>query len=403
MRDCIPAFGDIFSFMNPPDLLDSSGPRCAGLASRLDDVLDRTIAGGRIVGTVVVVAQAGRVVYRRAAGRADRESGRVLRDDAIFLLSSVTKPVVALAAMHLVEEGRLDLDAPITRWLPEFRPRLAGGSAPAITAHHLLTHTAGLVYPGNAEHGLAYRERGVSSGLDGIFTSLEENLRRVSGAPLVAAPGDRWIYSLSMDVLGAVIEVVTGRPLAQALRELVLEPLGMRDSGFDVADSERLVTHYADGGSGPIVMPERHVAVHDGAEFAFAPGRIRDRSAYASAGGGMAGTATDVLKALEVIRAGRSGVLSPAAADRMRRPHVDARAETQGPGWGFGYGGAVLVDPVAAGSPQSAGSMQWGGVYGHTWFVDAARGLTVVALTNTSLEGLFGRFPADVRDAVYAG
>ena len=263
--------------------------------------------------------------------------------------------------------------------------------------------SAGLVYPGNAEHGHAYRERGVSSGLDGIFTSLEENLRRVAGAPLVAAPGERWIYSLSMDVLGAVIEAVTGQALAQALRELVLDPLGMRDSGFAVADGDRLVTHYADAGQRPVVMPPRHAAMHDGAEFAFAPGRIHDRSAYPSAGGGMAGTATDVLKALEAIRTGHAGVLSAASADRMRRSYVGAQAQTQGPGWGFGYGGAVLVDPVAAGSPQSAGTMQWGGVYGHTWFVDAARGLTVVALTNTSLEGLFGRFPADVRDAVYAG
>jgi CubicO group peptidase (beta-lactamase class C family) len=305
--------------------------------------------------------------------------------------------------MRLVEAGRLDLDTPITRWLPEFRPRLAGGGEPAITAHHLLTHTAGLIYPGNAEHGHAWRERGVSSGLDGIFTSLEENLRRIAGAPLAAAPGDRWIYSLSMDVLGAVIEVVTGQPLAQAVRELVLDPLRMRDSGFAVADGERLVTHYADAGPRPIVMPSRHAAVHDGATFAFAPDRIHDRSAYPSAGGGMAGTAMDVLKALEVIRAGQAGVLSAATADRMRQPHVEARAETQGPGWGFGYGGAVLVDPAAAGSPQSAGTMQWGGVYGHTWFVDATRGLTAVALTNTSLEGLFGCFPAAVRDAVYAG
>jgi CubicO group peptidase (beta-lactamase class C family) len=85
----------------------------------------------------------------------------------------------------------------------------------------------------------------------------------------------------------------------------------------------------------------------------------------------------------------------------MRRAHVGADAQTQGPGWGFGYGGALLVDPTAAGSAQSPGTMQWGGVYGHTWFVDPARELTVVALTNTSLEGLFGLYPAAVRDAVY--
>ena len=373
------------------------------LSSRLDDVLDRAVASGRIVGTVVVAAQAGRVVYRRAAGFADRAAARAMRTDDVFLLSSVTKPIVALAAMRLVEAGLLDLEAPVTRWLPGFRPRLADGSAPAVTAHHLLTHTAGLVYPGNPDHGQAYRDQGVSSGLDGVFTSLDENLRRLARQTLVHPPGTAWIYSLAMDVLGAVIEAVTGLPLPQALQALVLEPLAMADSGFAVRDRGRLVTHYADGDPAPVVMPPLHRAVHDGAVFAFAPGRIFERSAYASAGGGMAGTALDVLHALEALRAGHAGVLSAASAARMRLAHVGAQAATQGAGWGFGYGGAVLVDPAAAGSPQSAGTMQWGGVYGHTWFVDPARALTVVALTNTSLAGLFGQFPVDVRDAVYAG
>lgn len=371
------------------------------MSARLDDVVDRAIDGGRIVGTVLLVARAGRVVHRRAAGLADRESGRAMRSDAIFLLSSVTKPIVSLAALRLAESAQLDLDAPITRWLPGFRPRLADGREPAITAHQLLTHTAGLIYPGNAELGQPWRDAEVSSGLDGRFTSLEENLRRMASVPLAFAPSERWAYSLAIDVLGAVIEAVTGRPLPQALRELVLAPLGMTDSGFAVADLERLVTHYADGEPSPFPMPSRHRATHDGGLFEFAPDRIFEPAAYPSAGGGMAGTAGDVLQALEAIRVGHPGVLSAAGAARMRRAHVGADAQTQGPGWGFGYGGALLVDPAAAASPQSAGTMQWGGVYGHTWFVDAARELTVVAMTNTSLEGLFGPFPGAVRDAVY--
>ena len=371
------------------------------MSARLDDVLDRAIAGGRIVGTVVLVAHAGRVVYRRATGRANRASGRAMGPDAIFLLSSVTKPIVSLAALRLAEAGRLDLAAPITRWLPAFRPRLADGAEPVITAHQLLTHTAGLIYPGNAEHWQPWRDAGVSSGLDGRFTSLEENLRRVARLPLVVTPGSRWIYSLAIDVLGGVIEAVTGRPLAQALRDLVLDPLDMVDTGFAVADRGRLVTHYADGDPSPFPMPSRHRAVHDGGFFDFAPDRIFEPAAYPSAGGGMAGSAGDVLRALEAIRIGHPGVVSAAGAARMRRAHVGAPAQAQGPGWGFGYGGALLVDPAAARSPQSPGTMQWGGVYGHTWFVDAARELSVVALTNTSLEGLFGPFPAAVRDAVY--
>ena len=373
------------------------------LAARLDRVLDRAVADGRIVGALVLVTQAGRAVYRRAAGWADREAGRSLQPDAIFLLSSVTKPVVALAALHLAEAGRLDLDAPITRWLPDFRPRLPSGEAPAITARHLLLHTAGLVYPGNVELGAAYRAAEVSNGLDSRFIGLHENLRRIAGAPLAAAPGERWIYSLATDVLGAVVEAAAGQPLPRAVRDLVLAPLGAHDTGFTIVDPARRVTHYADGDPTPIVMPPRHPMVfEDGGTFEFAPDRIDSPAAYPSGGGGMAGTADDVLRVLEAIRTGHPGVLSAEGAARMRQDRVGAAAATHGPGWGFGHAGAVLVDPTADRTPQSPGTVTWGGVYGHTWFIDPARELTVLTMTNTAVEGLFGPFPIEVRNAVYA-
>ena len=375
----------------------------AALAIRLDPVLDRAVGGGRIVGALALVARHGRVAYRRATGWADREAGRPLEPDAIFLLSSVTKPVVAVAAMRLAEQGRLDLDAPITRWLPDFRPRLPGGRADVITARHLLLHTAGLASPGDLEHGAAYRAAEVSNGLDSRFIGLHENLRRMASAPLAAAPGERWIYSLATDVLGALVEAVAGRPLPQAARELVLDPLGARDTGFAVADPARRVKHYADGPDGPIVMPERHrTTFATGNTFEFAPGRIDSPEAYPSGGGGMAGTADDVLRVLEAIRTGHAGVLSADGAAAMRRDQVGASAESQGPGWGFGFAGAVLDDPAASGTPQPVGTVTWGGVYGHTWFIDPSRGLTVVTMTNTAVEGLFGPFPVEVRDAVYS-
>jgi len=366
----------------------------------LDEAIDRAVGSGRIVGAVVLVARHGRIVHQRAAGFADREAGRPMALDSVFLLSSVTKPLVALAAMRLAEAGRLDLDAPVTRWLPGFRPRLADGSEPSITAHQLLTHTAGLVYPDDAEHGGPYRALRVSNGLDDIFTSEDENLGRIAAAPLAYPPGTGWIYSLATDVLGALVAAVAGEPLPQALRSLVLAPLGMADSGFAVADRARLVTHYVDGDPAPVVMPARHHGVHEEGSFTFAPGRIFEPAAYPSGGGGMAGTAGDVLRALEAVRSGHTGVLSPSGASRMREARVGAQAETLAPGWGFSYAGAVLVDPAQDGTPQSPGTVSWGGVYGHTWFIDPARALTVVTLTNTTFEGLFGRFPLDVRDAV---
>ena len=378
----------------------------AELAARLDPALDRAVSRGGIVGAVVLAARGGRVVYRRAAGWADREAARPMQPDTIFLLSSVTKPAVALAAMRLAEAGQLPLDEPITRWLPAFRPRLPGGGEAVITAHQLLLHTAGLASPGSVEHGAPYRAARVSNGLDGEFTTLAENLRRIASAPLAARPGERWIYSLCTDVLGAVVEAVTGEPLGRALRGLVLDPLSMADSGFAIADPARRVTHYADGppgGDGPIVMPARHpIVFEDGGTFEFAPGRIDAPGAYPSGGGGMAGSADDVLRLLEAIRTGHPGVVSADGAARMRQCQVDAAAQTLGPGWGFGYAGAVLVDPSAGNTPQPAGTVTWGGVYGHTWFIDPARDLTVLTLTNTAVEGLVGPFPIEVRNAMYA-
>ena len=116
----------------------------------------------------------------------------------------------------------------------------------------------------------------------------------------------------------------------------------------------------------------------------------------------MAGTAGDVLRFLEVIRTGGDPILAPETVEAMVAAQVDAGAQTQGPGWGFGYGWAVLVDPVAADAPQAAGTLQWGGAYGHNWFVDRMRGLSVVVLTNTAFEGMAGALKTQIRDAVYS-
>jgi len=362
--------------------------------SPLDAAIDRAIAEQRIVGTVVLAAHQGRLVYRLAAGLADREAGRPMTEDAIFLLASVTKPMVASAVLRLVEQGHMQLDDPITRWLPGFEPRLADGSAPVITIHQLLTHTAGLTYTFMEPEGGPYHALGVSSGLDAPGLGLQENLRRLAEAPLAYAPGTGWGYSMATDVLGAAVAAASGEPLPEAVRRLVAEPLGMSaDTAFTVRERARLVAHYGDGRPRPERMGEEHTVPFNGAPVRFAPGRIFDPASYPSGGAGMAGTAADVLKLVEALRTGHP---------RMREAMVGAEAQTQGPGWGFGYAGAVLIDPAAAGTPQSRGTVQWGGAYGHNWFVDAQRDLSVVALTNTAFEGMAGPTTVEVRNAVYA-
>ncbi|WP_081770168.1 serine hydrolase domain-containing protein [Luteimonas huabeiensis] len=387
-----------------PPPVEAPHPQDAALAARVDRVLERAVAEGRIVGAVVVVARDGRIVHARAAGLADREAGRPMTVDTPFRLASMTKPVVSVALMRLVEQGRLRLDDPVTRWLPGFRPRLADGSEPVVALHHLLTHTSGLGYGFQEPEDGPYHRLGVSDGLDHAGIDLDENLQRLARAPLHFAPGTAWRYSLGIDVLGAVIERASGRSLPEAVAQLVTGPLGMLDTGFVAVDPGALAVPYADGAPAPVRMPAE-IAVPLPAEIGhavrFAPDRAADRSAFPSGGGGMVGTAGDFVRLLEAVRSGGGALLRPETVAQMRRDQVGAQAQTQGPGWGFGYGWAVLEDPAAAGTPQHRGTLQWGGAYGHSWFVDPVAGLSVVALTNTAFEGMSGAFPAEVRDAVY--
>jgi len=368
-------------------------------AARFDVAIESALAEGRIVGGVVLVAQDGEIVYRRAAGLADREAGRPMREDAIFRYASLTKPIVSAAALALVEAGRLDLAAPVTRWLPDFRPALADGSRPPITLHQLLTHTSGLGYRFSEPQGSTFHALDISDGLDQPGLSLAENLRRLVAAPLSFAPGTAWRYSLGLDVLGAVIERAADRPLADVVRQHVTRPLGLTDTGFAVTDMSRLVTPYAEGRPQPLLMSDgMAVPLWDGA-VRFAPSRILDPASYASGGAGMAGTAGDMLHFLEAVRLGGAPILTARSVEAMTTPQAGHPA--QGPGWEFGYGWSVLVDPILAETPQSKGTIRWGGVYGHSWFVDPTQKLSVVILTNTAYEGMIGQITLDVRDAVY--
>ncbi|PLZ02618.1 serine hydrolase [Burkholderia sp. WAC0059] len=367
--------------------------------------MDSALAGRRLVGAVVLVARDGEPVYRRAAGFADREAGTPMREDAIFRLASLTKPIVSTAALRLVERRVLRLDAPVTQWLPAFRPRLADGSEPVITIRHLLTHTAGLTYGFLEPETSAWHAHGVSDGLDDADVDLDENLRRLATAPLSYAPGSAWRYSLAIDVLGAVVAAAGGRPLPQMIDELIAEPLGMTDTGFVVpaGQSARLAAPYGDAVPEPTRMPAHAELAHpsSGGILSFAPGRALNPSAWPSGGAGMVGTASDFLRLLECLRKGGDGLLETQTVAQMTTDQVGVQPETIGPGWGFGYGASVLVDPAAAATPQSPGTFAWGGAYGHSWFVDPRQALSVVALTNTAFEGMSGRFTLDVRDAAY--
>lgn len=375
------------------------------LQARIDEVIDRTLADKRLVGAVIKVAIDGGLVYNRAAGFADCEKNQMMQENALFRLASVSKPIVSTAAMVLVSQGRLRLDERVDRWLPEFRPRLESGEFATMTIRHLMTHTAGLTYRFFQEENGPYHRAEVSDGMDQAGITLEENLRRIASVPLLYTPGTQWKYSIATDVLGAVIAKVTDSTLGEAIRTLVTAPLGMDDTGFTAVDPERLATAYANAVPEPRPLrdPDSIDFIEGTAGFRLAPSRALDVTAYHSGGAGMVGSAGDLLLLLEVLRKGGAPLLPENLVREMTTNQLGDLPMAFWPGRGFGLGFTQLKDPIAADTPESPGTWRMGGTYGHSWFVDPEKQLSVVAFTNTALEGMSGQFTVDLCEAVYDG
>ncbi|WP_047236421.1 serine hydrolase domain-containing protein [Chromobacterium subtsugae] len=375
-----------------------------GIAERIDDAIHRALAEQRLVGAVVLVSVDGKLIYQGAKGWADREAERPMTADALFRLSSLSKVYVSTAALAMVEAGIIGLDDAVTRWLPHFAPALPDGRIPEITVRHLLTHTAGLGYGFlEGEQGGPYKQMGISDGMDHSVLSLRENIERLGQAPLLAEPGSAWIYSLATDVLGEVLERATGSHLHEVVRKWVTEPLGLQDTRFAASDYRRLTTVYVNEQPAPRRMRDLElVPILEGFRgVSLAPGRALDHNAFPSGGAGMVGTAGDFMTLLESLRSGGGPLLSAAMAAEMGRNQTGDLPLAPWPGRGYGLGFTVLTDPQAANTPESPGSWRLAGVFGHSWFVDPAKRISVVALTNTLLEGMLGQFTVDICNAVY--
>ncbi len=239
--------------------------------------------------------------------------------------------------------------------------------------------------------------------MDEASVSLQENVRRIACAPLLAAPGAAWRYSIATDVLGAAIEQASGLPLAQAVK------MGDRAAGDD---GYRFPCGGRRAPGGRLRRPSRRAApfaptgsftVHRWQRrFHLSPARALDPLAYASGGAGMVGSAEDFLRLLEALRQGGGQVLPAEWVMALTTNQIGDLPMPFWPGRGFGLGITVLKDPIAAQTPESVGSWRMGGTYGHSWFVDPARQLSVVAFTNTALEGMSGAFVGEICQAVYA-
>jgi CubicO group peptidase (beta-lactamase class C family) len=326
-----------------------------------------------------------------------------MKDTDIFRLASITKPLVTAAAMRMIELGKLALDTPVTDFLPDFKPKLPDGSTPTITIRHLLTHTAGLSYDFLQPEAGPYNTIKVSAGIDGDLT-MEENLGRMVQAGLTFPPGAMWLYSVAIDVLGAILAKIEGTDVEGVVQTYVAKPLGLKDTSFHVTDAARLVQPYSNSAPEP-------VRIDDNFKQPFVPGcapinlgtsRAFNRHAFQGGGGCMNGTAGEIVRFLDTIRAGGGTILSQETTQAMMSNQIGPLRVIFDPtgNTAFGFGGSILLNPAASGSLLSPGTWQWGGVWGHSWHVDPTRKTTIVNLTNTTLEGMVGQVVRDVQQAV---
>ena len=368
----------------------------AARLARIDRHFARYVDEGQLPGWLIVVTRGGRVAHLSTYGHADVEAGRPVGVDTRWRIFSMTKPVTSVAAMMLVEEGAFDLTDPIARWLPEFaQPQVyVKGSAlnpltePAIEPirlWHLLTHTSGLSYgfhhahPIDAMYRAAGFEWGTPPGLD--LAGCVEQWARL---PLVFQPGSEWNYSVSSDVLGRLVEVVSGQPLDEFFSRRIFAPLGMNDTSFGT-DGEDIAALY-------VPQPGTRKAVRDDAFGETG----RGRPDCLSGGGGLVSTAADYHRFTQfLLRRGElDGVrlLSPRTVALMTSNHLpgDVDLEAYGRplfaempfnGFGFGLGFSVLRDAVKAKTLSSPGEFAWGGAASTAFWVDPAEELTAMFFT----------------------
>ena len=372
------------------------------MTQRIDAALNSALNEKRIVGAVIAVMKDGELAHFKPYGLANREQGKPMTEDAIFRLASISKPIVTAAAMRMIELGKFGLDTSVTDFLSDFKPKAPDGSTPTITMRHLLTHTAGLSYDFLQPPEGPYNTIPVSAGIDGDFT-MEDNLARMVEAGLTFPPGAAWLYSVAIDVLGAVMAKAEGTDVEGAVQKYVTGPMQMTDTSFYVTDEKRLVQPYSNAAPEPIPIGDnfKQPFVPGCAPINLGTSRAFNRNAFQGGGGCMNGKALDIVRMLDAIRAGGAPILSKETTQQMMSNQVGPLRILFDPtgNTAFGFGGSILLNPAASGSALSPGSWQWGGVWGHSWFVDPTRKLTIVNLTNTTLEGMAGQLPGDVQRA----
>ncbi len=359
---------------------------------------ERYLDSSRLPMTQVLVARHGQPVYYDARGRMG-EGRDALRDDAIFRIASMSKPVTSIAFMQLVEQCKVALEEPVTKVLPEFKnlrvygggggsiPFAPGNPAPSMRFVDLLTHMSGLTYglQNRTNIDAVYREHNLDFARS--RHNSDEVIRILADLPLEFAPGQGWNYSIATDVLGICVERISGMRLREYFRENIFGPLGMTDTAFGVAEGQqdRLVDAYQYAPGGPPKMID-----------AGPTSKLTEPGRFDSGGGGLCGTIADYHRFTSMLvnngELDGARILSPKTLRLMRTNHLPGGAdltqvsssmfsESNNAGTGFGLGFAMVIDPAKTLVPSSLGEFYWGGAYSTAFFVDPLEGITCVFMT----------------------
>ena len=386
--------------------LPTAQPEEVGLSQpaldRLSAALNERVTRGHLPGAVALVARHGKVAYHQSFGRLDPARQTPMDPDAIFRIYSMTKPIVSVAVMILWEEGRLLLSDPVSKYIPAFADTRVGvisgdaygltGAKNPVTIQDLLRHTSGLTYEFRGETPIhkAYANARVAR----LKQTNAEHADELAGLPLLHQPGTRWEYSRSTDVLGRLVEVVSGKNLATFLSERILLPLGMTSTGFSVAPANhpRIAEPFA---KDPETATD--VALLD----------IRRPAMFESGGGGMVSTTMDYARFLGMLfgngRLAGTRLLGRKTVEFMTSDHlgtITGAPDLLPPGHGFGLGFAVRTQTGMAPFPGSVGSYYWGGAAGTTFWVDPTERLYAVLMIQAPIQR--DHYRVLFRDLVYA-
>ena len=404
-------------------------PKKTGLSmarlERITEHLERSyVRPGKIAGCQVAIARHGHLAYFRSLGSMDLARDKAMRDDAIFRIYSMSKPITSVALMSLYERGYFQLNDPVSRFFPAWRDQRvwkSGRGAEMVTEdpirrlsmRDMLCHTGGLTYGaalvalGAPDSGLAVDEVYAALGVRrGKGETLAEFMDKLAKVPLLYQPGERWMYSLSTDVCGALVEKISGVRFDKYLQETIFGPLGMTDTGFAVPDDklDRFCANYRRA-------PDKSLQLLDDPQTS----DYRSEPSFFSGGGGLVGTTEDYLRFCEMLRRGGeldgARVLGPRTIELMHRNHlkggkdltemaIGGFSETANEGVGFGLGFATTVDGVRNGG-LGEGDYYWGGAASTIFWVDPKEDLTVVFMTQLMPSGAFN-FRGQLKSIVYS-